>query len=125
MATVGDLLLLLTTYNEPSHKHPHQVHANLSTEHRQLLDSLVLKLNRYSDAKVTTSSFIRLLILFSIDYLNLKEALSSEDPLCSLPDKSSIKGDIQSLGNVADMLGMLPEELTQIDSLKKGEAIWK
>ena len=67
MATVGDLLLLLTTYNEPSHKHPHQVHANLSTEHRQLLDSLVLKLNRYSDAKVTTSSFIRLLILFSID----------------------------------------------------------
>ena len=125
MATIGDMLLLITTYKEPSHRYPHQVHANLSTRHRELLDSLVIKLNRYSDTKVTLSSLARILILFSIESLNLSEVLEAEDPLCVLEDKSTVSGNIKSLGQMADIINMDPEELVKIDNIKKGDAIWK
>ena len=67
----------------------------------------------------------RILILFSIESLNLSEVLEAEDPLCVLGDKSTVSGNIKSLGQMADIINMDPEELVKIDNIKKGDAIWK
>lgn len=125
MTTIGDLLLLETTYKEPSHRYPHQVHANLSPEVRKLLGALVDKMNLYSENKVTTSSFTRLLILFAIDSLELSKLVKEDDPLCVLPDKSTPLGNVRSLGQVADVVNLEAEKLIHIDQVAKGEVIWK
>ena len=125
MATVGDLLLLKTTYAEPSHRYPHQVHANLSPKDKELLDRLVIKLNRYSDDKVTLSSLVRLLVLFSIDSLSLRDLAGQGDPLCSLPDTSSARSKVNALAKVADIIDVDPDKLVHIEDVRKGSAIWK
>jgi hypothetical protein len=125
MTTIGDLLLLATTYKEPSHRYPHQVHANLSPEVRSLLSALVTKMNMYSEDRITTSSVTRLLILFAVDALELSSLVKEEDPLCVLPDKSTPLGNVRSLGHAADVVNLEAEKLTHIDQVAKGEVIWK
>lgn len=125
MTTIGDLLLLATTYKEPSHRYPHQVHANLSPEVRKLLSALVDKMNRYSDDKVTTSSLTRLLILFAVDAMDLRKLVNESDPLCVLPDKSTPLGNVRSLSNVADVVDLDAEKLIEIEQVAKGTVIWK
>jgi len=125
MTTIGDLLLLKTTYAEPSHRYPHQVHANLSPKDKELLERLVKKLNMYAERKVTLSSLVRLLVLFSIDSLDLRELVNRGDPLCSLPETSSARSRVSELSKVADVIDVDPKELVHIEDVRKGSAIWK
>ena len=125
MTTIGDLLLLATTYKEPSHRYPHQVHANLSPEVRKLLGALVDKMNLYSEDKVTTSSLTRLLILFAVDAMDLRKLVNESDPLCVLPEKSTPLGNVRSLSNVADVVDLDAEKLIEIEQVAKGTVIWK
>ena len=125
MTTIGDLLLLATTYKEPSHRYPHQVHANVSPEVRKLLSALVDKMNMYSDDKVTTSSLTRLLILFAVESLELRKLVTTADPLCVLPDKSTPLGNVRSLSAVADVVDLDADKLIEIEQVAKGTVIWK
>lgn len=123
MATLGDILLLTTTYKEPSGRYPHQVSANLDRETRELIESVVIKLNMYSEDKVSTSSVARMLIMFAVDSLDLSGVLDSSDTLCSLPEKSTVLGNIRSLSSIADVVNANPKDLIHIENVKGGHPL--
>ena len=123
MATLGDILLLTTTYTEASGKYPHTVATHLDKETRELLGTVVNKLNRYSESHISTSALLRMLVLFSVDALQLREVLGFEDTLCAIPDKSSVKSNINSLSAIADVVGVSPKDLTHIDDVKGGHPL--
>tara|TARA_R100000278_G_scaffold121599_2_gene105933 strand:- start:801 stop:1106 length:306 start_codon:yes stop_codon:yes gene_type:complete len=101
------------------------VHANLSPKDKEMLDRLVKKLNMYSEDKVTLSSVVRLLVLFSIESLEIKNLVTEGDPLCSLPESSSARSKVNELSRVADVIDVDPKELVHIEDVRKGSAIWK
>lgn len=125
MSTIGDLLLLTTTYKDPSHRNLHQITVAVAKADKELLEALVEKLNLYSDAKVTTSSLSRTLLLFAIEALSMREILSEADPLCVLPDTSTAIGKVRALGEMSDILGLDSSQLSRIDNNAKGSVIWK
>ena len=125
MATIGDILLLTATSKDPSHRYTHAVTLNLDAETHALLVALATKLNNYSESKVTTSSLARALLHFSRESLTLDALLDEQDPLCVLPTTHSVRGKIAALGNMADVVGVAPEVLTDIEDFKKGSVLWK
>lgn len=125
MATIGDLLLLATTSTDPAHKYTQSITLNIDPETHALLVALVSKINNYSEKKFSLSSLTRALVYFSRESLDLDSLLDEQDPLCVLPSTHSIRTNISQLGNMADIVGVAPEVLTEVEDFKKGSVLWK
>lgn len=125
MATIGDLLLLTTTSKDPSHRYTHAITLNLDSETHALLVAVASKINNYSEDKVTTASLARALVHFARESLTLDKLLDDQDPLCVLPTTHSVRGQIAELGSKADVVGLSPDVLTNIEDFKKGSVLWK
>lgn len=123
MSTLGDILLLTTTYTESSGRYPHTIHTSLDKETRELLQAVLDRMNRYSESNITTSALVRMLVMFSVQALDLPEALDGQDTLCALPDKSSVLSNIKSLSVIADVVNANPKELTHVENVKGGHPL--